>query len=190
MADPQHVPTLDGFDRTTVRLYRLGLTTVTFGLLCMGVGGVVVADETRDAVIVVGRLIVTIGAALALADLHLYDRRVRWAVGALGWTGVVLQIVASALPAAAAHVVLHAGLGFVFAAISGLALKERFCFRVPGLNLVPLLLAASLVPLLAGWSAPAGLLLGAAGGILAMLVTVKLRQPLGHDIGDKSKYQS
>ena len=66
---------------------------------------------------------------------------------------------------------------------------EQFCFRIPGLRLVPLFLATSLIPLLAGKVAFAGALLLLSGVIYSALAFAKWRMPLHFDVGDKSKYQ-
>ena len=127
--------------------------------------------------------------ALAVADLHLYDKRVRWVVGASGWAGAALSFVGLGLGGVAGTWIAHAGLGFLFVALSALALKERFCFRIPGLRAVPLLLAVSLVPLLAGRPAPAAVVLFAAGAVFALLAVAKARMPLHFDVGNKDAYQ-
>ncbi len=185
MADPQHVEELDGFDRTTVRFYRTGLGVAAAGLLALGIA------LLADAPAATGWAwwAITAGCALAVADMHLYARDIRWVIGALAWTGAALQLLAPQLPEGASFLVAHAGLGFVFAALSAFALKEQFCFRIPGLRLVPVMLAASLIPMLGGVPVAAGALLALAGTIYLVLAVAKWRMPLHFDIGDKSRYQ-
>ena len=188
MADPHHVATLDGFDRMTVKLYRGGIVVSALAL----VGFAIHQALAANGVAVPGwlpRAGVLVGTALAVADLHLYDKRIRWLVGAVAWIGATGLLVGTAHGGALGHWVGHAGLGFLFVALSALALKERLCFRIWGLRGVPVLLAASLIPLLGGWPAPAAVLLGIAGLIYGALAVAKLKMPLHFDIGNKDAYQ-
>jgi uncharacterized integral membrane protein len=195
LANPEHTAELDGFDRMTVGLYRSGLLVSAVGLgmqslgwLARGVGAAfpeVVGTHAVDA----GRLVVTLGAALSVANLHLYDKRVRWLIGALAWAGALLQLLAPTVPGRAGEVVGYAGLGFVFATLSAFALKEQFCFKLPGLRLVPLVLATSLIPMLFGPDAIAGLLLLIATVIYVLFAIGKMRQPRHFDVGRKDLYQ-
>ena len=63
MADPHHIPVLDGFDRLTVRLYRLGLWIAAVALVvaaCVRLAEVSVPFETL--------IFVQAGVALACTD--------------------------------------------------------------------------------------------------------------------------
>jgi uncharacterized integral membrane protein len=82
-----------------------------------------------------------------------------------------------------------AGLGFAFVVQSGVALKERFCFRLPFMNAVPWLLALALVPLRLGLDRPAAVLLGGGAALVGLLAVAKARMPLHFDIGDRRRYQ-
>ena len=93
------------------------------------------------------------------------------------------------LEGSVARWVSTAGMGFVFVALSGFALKEQFCFRIPGLRLVPLFLAAATFLHLSPQPWTAGPPMIIAGGVLGWLSIAKIRQPLHFDIGDKSSYQ-
>ena len=117
--------------------------------------------------------------------MHLYAKQIRWFIGVSGWFGAILLVASRG-----ETLLLHtAGLGFLFVALSGYALKEQFCFRIPGLRLVPLFLAGSLLPLLFGKPLFAGIPLLLSGLIYSALVVAKWRMPLHFDVGDKSKYQ-
>ena len=188
MADPDHIPTLDGFDEMTVRLYRSGLTIAALSLVGAGTAllarGLTGAAEPSfwESAAWLGCLL---GTASAIANMHLYAKQIRWFIGISGWIGAIF-LVASKGDSLWLH---SAGLGFLFVSLSGYALKEQFCFRIPGLRLVPLFLAASLIPLLAGKVAFAGALLLLSGLIYTALAFAKWRMPLHFDVGDKSKYQ-
>lgn len=193
MADPQHVPELDGFDELTVRLYRAGLLLAAVGV--SGVGALYLATPFLPGVDVSGLakllwLVTVYGVAAAVLHVHLYDKRIRWVIRAAAWLGVVLMLAAATwADPMLVRWTWHAGLGFVFIALSGFALKEQYCFRLPMMRLVPVLLAVSLIPLLAQAQLVAGAMLTVAGLLLFVLAVQKMRMPLHYDVGDKSKYQ-
>lgn len=183
MADPHHVEPLDGFDRLTVRAYRVGI-----GLAALAVGGLAAAAlaGTGDAL---PRWGVVLATAVIVPNLHLYDRAIRWFIAVSGWTGVVVGAAGVALGGGGGPWLVDAALGFSFVVFSAVALKEQWCFRLPLMPLVPALLATSLVPLRAGSpGAAAPLWLGAAA-LLVLLAVAKARMPLHFDIGDRSRYQ-
>lgn len=185
MANPEHVAELDGLDVLSVSLYRMGHVIAALGLLGAALALFTDApDSARLALIgCVG------GIALAAANVHIYMKAIRWVIPMSASVGVVLQVLSAEVPGEAGRVVWHAGLGFAFVALSGLALKERLCFRIPGLVMVPLFLATSLMPLLTDAPRYAGALLGIAGALMSVLAVAKMRQPTHFDIGDKSRYQ-
>ena len=63
--------------------------------------------------------------------LHIYDKRVRFLLQGLAWGGLMLA-------ACGAPAILV--LGAALATLCGLAFKEQFCFAIPGIRLLPLLL--------------------------------------------------
>lgn len=186
MADPHHVPELDAHDRLTVALYRGGLAVAAVGLCALAL----THGADLDRWVPVAELLVLLGTAAAIANMHLYAKTIRWVIGAAGWTGAVLLVTATALPSpTAAHWVHHGGLGFVFVALSAFALKEQFCFRIPLLRAVPLFLAVSLLPMLGDRGLATAILLAPAALTYLALAWAKVRMPLHFDVGDKSKYQ-
>lgn len=183
MADPQHEPELDSFDRLTVVLYRFGIGMAAVAVALIGVGGLLSWPTW------LGHMAMLAATALLVADLHLYDKRIRWVIGAAGWVGACLLFAGSLADGEVARWVSHAGLGFLFVTLSALALKERFCFRIWGLRAVPALLAASLIPQLGGWPVATASLLVPASLVVAALAVAKVRMPLHFDVGNKSAYQ-
>ena len=138
MANPEHIPILDGFDENTVRLYRSGLCVASLGV------AILAACLATQASIGVAQILILLGVLLSVANMHLYDKRVRWLLGLAGQVGAVGLFAGSIL---GVELLQFAGLGFVFVTLSGFALKEQFCFKIPGLRLVPAGLALGLVPL-------------------------------------------
>lgn len=180
MANPEHVPDLDGFDRLTVRLYRSGLCIAAVGVALLA-GLSALQLPTGPA-----QMVVLAGVLLSVADMHLYDKRVRWVIGTSGQLGAVGLAVGATF---GVELLQLAGLGFVFVALSGFALKERFCFKIPGLRAVPLGLAAGLVPLVFHWPWGAAGLYAVASLPLLVLCVAKWRMPLHFDVGNKAAYQ-
>jgi uncharacterized integral membrane protein len=184
VADPHHVEALDGFDRATVSLYRLGLVTAA-----LGTAGLAAALLAAPDLAPLARVGILLGTALIVADLHLYVRNIRWAISASGWLAAVLLAAGGVAGPTVGPWLADAGLGFAFVVFSAVALKERYCFRLPVVVAVPPTLALSLVPLRLGLEIPAAALLAVGAATLAVLALAKLRMPLHYDIGDKRKYE-
>jgi uncharacterized integral membrane protein len=178
MADPQHQADLDLYDRVSVHTYRTGLLVAAIGLLLCAAAELEVLDPT------LARWVVFTGSALSIANLHLYLKRIRAVIVLSGWVGAILLLAPVEQP-----LVSLAGLGFVFVSLSGFALKEQFCFRIPFLRAVPLLLATSLLPQALGAHEIAAALLALAGALFLVLALAKGKMPQHYDIGDKSKYE-
>ncbi|MEZ4240182.1 MAG: DUF2301 domain-containing membrane protein [Myxococcota bacterium] len=184
VADPGHVELLDTFDRATVGLYRAGLVTASAATSGLGAALVLAPDHVPLA-----RFGVLVATALIVADLHLYARTIRYTISVAGWAAAVLVGATAVAGTAVAPWLADAALGFSFVVFSAVALKERYCFRLPVVVAVPPTLALALVPLRLGWPVPAAVLLGAGGLVIGVLAVAKLRMPLHYDIGDKRKYE-
>jgi len=176
MADPHIVSELDGVDRFTVVVYRAGLGLAGVGLCWMAVSLLQGGDPHA------GQTLVVAGALAAIGHLHLYVKFIRQIIVTAGCLGGALVFGGRGLVAAA-------GFGFLCVSLSALALKEQFCFRIPGLRLVPLFLAVGVFAGAFGAPFVAGIADGVAGVVLLTLTLAKARQPLHFDIGDKTRYQ-
>lgn len=178
MANPEIESQLDGIDRLSVCLYRLGLSLAALLLVCRGASLLIGQDFLPPAIWLVAMVVASGVCGLCL---HIYDKRIRFILQVMAWGGLILS--ASGAPDMLV-------LGAALATLSGLAFKEQFCFAIPGIKAVPLLL-----PLLWGlewarldWAAaPVSL---ACGLLLCLLNLAKWRMPLHFDIGDKGRYQS
>lgn len=178
MAHPHHVEQLDAYDRWSVRLYRMGLIGAAGGL------GATSASLLGDGDPTIATWSLLAGTAVAVAHLHLYAKRIKQVIALGAWTALLL----AALPVES-RVVDAAVLGFVSVALSGLALKEQFCFRIPFLRLQPAVLGAAVLAVLVGEPFAAGVALAVACLLQGLLAIAKVRMPLHYDIGDKSAYQ-
>lgn len=188
MADPHHVEHLDRFDVTTVRAYRAALLLST---LSVGGLGLAMLYEGLPGGAWLGgaRLLVLISSLLVSLNLHLYDRLIRYIIAASASTAAILSSASHLLAGWLAATVLDASLGLSFVVLSAVALKERYCFRLPIVVAIPALLALSLAPTRAILPVPASVLLLLAAVALGALSVAKLRMPLHYDIGDKRRYQ-
>ncbi len=79
--------------------------------------------------------------------------------------------------------------GFMFVCLSGVALKESFCFKVVGLKLVPLLLMVAVAGFALNRPVWSIVVLVIACAILGYLAYEKWKMPLHFDIGNKANYQ-
>ncbi len=182
MATPEHTPEMTKLDYLTVVLYRLGLTVFAVALLLKAVAsvaGIVLLGEWYIAV-------VAIGVALGSANIHLYDSFFRWLVPAVSWLGVIALALAWS---SGAPVWVLLATGFFYAGMGMMAVKEQFCFKIPGLTFVPVILLVAWLLTAGGYGFFAGIALGVAGLLYLVMVVAKWRMPLHFDIGDKSYYK-
>ena len=172
-------------DNLTVVLYRLGLTV-------FGAGLTLAAVEAWTGVLLIGEWelpVLAAGAGLAGANLHLYDPKFRWLVPLMPWTGLMLLGFSLPLDASGGGAVVQTlALGFFCAGIGMLALKEKFCFKIPLISWIPAVLFALVMARLFGADEVAKGLLIPSGGLCLWLGLSKWRMPLHYDIGDKSAY--
>ncbi|PWI31928.1 hypothetical protein DI392_18020 [Vibrio albus] len=168
MADPHIKPEMDRLDYLSVILYRSGFV--------LAFASVLLLPWRLDFPITE---VTFLAAMLCASSLHIYMKTFRILLQMATWVGMICFIMGFPM----------FGLGGAFMTLGGLCYKEYFCFKVPGLQLQPLILAGLWLALFFEYSLLAkGLALVA--GILLLIVSVaKWRMPLHFDIGDKSKYQ-
>jgi len=187
MANPEHTPEMEPLDKLTVVLYRSGLSLFALTTLLE-------AAELLAGVRILGAWhlpLIAAAAATASANIHLYDPRFRWFFPLMSWLG--LTVLAFALPVQSPELVRQLSvlsLAFFYAGASMFAVKEYFCFRIPGLPLMPLLLGTAALLRWGGMAGAEGVFLAAAGLLYAWLTVAKWRMPLHFDIGDKSMYKN
>ena len=87
MANPEIESELDGIDRLSVCLYRLGLSLTALLLLCRGVGLLVGPVPLSPAVWLT---MLVVASGLCGFCLHIYDKRVRFLLQGLAWGGLIL----------------------------------------------------------------------------------------------------
>jgi len=180
MADPQHVEKLDFIDVITVMLYRCGISIAVFALL------IPLLEYSYPGLYYLYLPLLAMSAGLIASSLHIYNKEIRWAISFSAWLALMLFPL---VWRAQQEFLMLAINGLLFVTISGIALKESFCFRIPGLKLVPVLLIVALFANWQDYEAASLISHTIAGGILLMMCVLKWRMPLHFDIGDKSRYQ-
>lgn len=168
MADPHIQSPMDTLDHLTVMIYRLGLT-LSFP--------VVTLLPWFPALYSQGAALLC--AVMCASCLHIYSKSFRLLLQFATWIGLLCFVFGSPM----------LGLGGALMTLGGLCYKEYFCFKIPGLQLQPLILAALWLCLQFDLMLVAKLF-AAIGGVLFLITSLaKWRMPRHFDIGDKTKYE-
>lgn len=168
MADPHIRSPMDTLDHLTVILYRLGLTLAApvVTLLPWFPG-----FYTQSAGLVC--------AAMCASCLHIYAKSFRLLLQFATWIGLICFALGAPL----------IGLGGAFITLGGLCYKEHFCFKIPGLQLQPLILAILWLCLQFNLILVAKIFAVIGGGLFLITSLAKWKMPRYFDIGDKTKYE-
>lgn len=190
--------TITAQDRLGVKLYRSGLAAAA---LALGVGVTLgLGFPNNPALVQAISLCYTVfwlGLGLSLATIHIYlvplHRLLQgfWLVGGLSTLAIAHGIDGPLAETVVTYPQTLWGVGFTFAALTGVYIKEAFCFNrleakllVP---LVPLLLLGHLFSLLPVVIEEGLLVLWVV--LFGVFVLRKLIQPIVPDIGDKSVFE-
>lgn len=138
----------------------------------------------------------SVGLGVALWTIHIYLELLHrvlqlfWAIGAIASLGIAFYFPESLAIAIYDHPLALIGVGFMFAALTGIFFKETFCFNrfetkflVP---LLPVLILGHLVNLLP--VAIEQVLLGTWAVLFIIFAIRKAMQEIPPDIGDKSVF--
>lgn len=190
--------TITDQDRWGVKLYRAGLAAAALGL-ALGVGlglGFANIPACVQAISFCYTLF-WLGLGLSLATIHIYlvplHRLLQgfWLVGGLATLAMAHGIDGPLAETVVAYPQTLWGIGFTFAALTGIYFKEAFCFnRLETKLLTPLVPILLLGHLFGFLSLPVKQGLLVAWAILFMVFVIrKILQPLVPDIGDKSVFE-
>ena len=184
-------------DRLSVIVYRSALAIAA---LCFSVGAMLVILQPNNPEVLSWLTWLYVGFSIALGvalwTIHIYLEllhrvlQIFWAIGAIAAVGVMLYFPEPLAIAIYNHPIALVGIGFSFAALTGIFFKETFCFnRFETKFLVPLLPVlilghlANLLPM----AIERGFL--AAWAILFVIFAIrKVTQEIPSDIGDKSVF--
>jgi uncharacterized integral membrane protein len=189
--------TITDHDRREVILYRTGLAIAGLSFIL----GVILFLTNSASVLLLTALnllflLFSLGLALSLWKIHIYLKPLHQllqlflAIGSLSALSLVLYLHEPLAQLIYFHPLSLLGIGFSFAALTGIFFKEAFCFNRLETKfltpLVPLLLLGhlfSIVPV-----AFEKILLAVWAGLFFIFVARKLIQPIPPDIGDKSVF--
>lgn len=189
--------TITDEDRREVMIYRGGLIISAISL-ALAINLVLFANLTPPIIsLIIGLYaLFSLGLGVSLMTIHIYFRplhlllKLFWMIGTIASFILILRHPENSVLWVYQHPLSLLGIGFTFAALTGIYFKEAFCFNQLEMKvltpLVPLLLLGHLVGILP---------LGAEQVLLfiwsILFVIVSLRkfwQPIPEDIGDKSVF--
>ena len=186
--------TVNEGDRTGVIVYRTGLMVAALSF-AIGSAGVLLNNLSAQALTPLIACF-CLGLGVSLATIHIYLavlHRVLQAFWAIGTLAAVILLVSSSEPLAATVYNYPAalfGVGFMFAALTGIYFKEAFCFNRLETKLltplVPVLLLGHLVGVLPVQWERAMLAIWAI--FFVVFALRKAVQSIPPDIGDKSVF--
>lgn len=189
--------TITDHDRWEVIIYRSGLVLAA---LCFMVGaGLVLGSESLDSHLPWLSWLYSgfcLGLGISLWTIHIYMKALHRVLQVFWGVGVMASLaIAHGSPEPFAltiynHPLTILGVGFVFAALTGIFFKEAFCFnRLETKLLVPVIPVLLLGHLL-GWLSPQveQVLLILWAGLFAVFALRKALQAIPPDIGDKSVF--
>lgn len=190
--------TITNGDRTGVIIYRASLIVAAFSFALAS--WLVLSQGTTPTVLHTVTLLYAcfcLALGVSLATIHIYLAslhrvlQIFWAVGAISSVAIAYS---SSQPLALyiyQHPLAILGVGFTFAALTGIYFKEAFCFNRLETKvltpLVPLLLVGHLTKVLSGEFEQVLLVIWSV--LFLVFALRKLIQQIPADIGDKSVFE-
>jgi uncharacterized integral membrane protein len=189
--------TITQSDRTGVIIYRTGLMVAA---LCLAIAsGLVLWSDNSQTVLTALTFLYSVfcvALGVSLLTIHIYLAplhrllQIFWGIGAIAATVLALSSREPLALFVYNHPTAVFGVGFTFAALTGIYFKEAFCFNrfetkflTP---LVPILLMGHLAGVLpTAWEQ---VLLGLWAVLFLVFALRKVVQPIPADIGDKSVF--
>jgi uncharacterized integral membrane protein len=184
-------------DRLGVILYRSGLVIAALSFI-LGSSLVIIRGDHRETLQLLSPLfaVFSCGLALSLATIHIYLAPLHrllqlfLLIGTFSFVTFALTTPTSVAEFVYEHPISLLGIGFTFAALTGIYFKEAFCFNRLETKfltpLVPLILLGHLFNILP--VATEQLLLLIWSVLFFIFALRKVIQPIPPDIGDKSVF--
>jgi uncharacterized integral membrane protein len=189
--------TITESDRTGVIIYRAGLAVAALSF-AVGTWLVLSLGDTPTVMRMLTLLYALFSLALgvSLVTIHIYlaalhrTLQLFWVIGSIAAIVLALSSNESLALSVYNHPMTLFGVGFTFAALTGIYFKEAFCFNRLETKfltpLVPMLLLGHLTGLLPMFGEQ--LLLGIWAILFVVFALRKVMQPIPPDIGDKSVF--
>ena len=184
-------------DRREVIIYRCGLAVAAFSF-ALGVSLMSLGNGSTSLLWAISAcyLVMWLGLGVSLWFIHIYLRplhqalQVFWLIGGIASVGIVMTIPGPLALSVYERPLSMLGVGFTFAALTGIYFKEAFCFnRLETKLLVPLVPSLLLTHMVEAMPNHIGRGLLVTWAILFVIFALrKLVQPIPPDIGDKSVF--
>jgi len=189
--------TINADDRRGVVIYRSGLMVAALSFAIAT--GLVLWQGSDPAILAaIAPLYACFWLALgvSLLTIHIYLAllhrvlQIFWAIGGIASIAIALQSSEPLALTVYTQPLSILGIGFTFAALTGIFFKEAFCFNRLETKLLTFLVPLLLLSHLLGWLPPVWeqTLLGAWAVLLSIFALRKTVQPIPADIGDKSVF--
>ena len=188
--------TVEDSDRQEVILYRAGLTVAAISFAA-AVCCVFFAPDIAPQVATACYGLMWLALGLSFFKIHIYLRalhrtlQIFWAIGGVASVAIALRYPAPLALTAYQQPLTILGIGFTFAALTGIFFKEAFCFNRLETKFLVVLVPGLLLGHMAGML-PVGTergMLVAWAGLFAVFACRKVIQPIPPDIGDKSVFE-
>ena len=190
--------TITAADRREVVIYRCGLAVAAFSF-ALAVALLLFGGASFSLLWLISGLyfLMWAGLGVSLWFIHIYLRPLHqalqafWLVGGLASLGIAIAFPGPLALTAYAQPLSILGIGFTFAALTGIFFKEAFCFNRLETKVLTLLVPAMLLTHMVG-ALPITLgrdLLIVWAVLFTVFAARKLVQPIPPDIGDKSVFE-
>ncbi|MDV3349444.1 DUF2301 domain-containing membrane protein [Leptothoe sp. ISB3NOV94-8A] len=185
-------------DRREVVIYRCGLAIAAFSF-ALGVMLLRLGNGSTGLLWTISGCYLTmwLGLGISLWFIHIYLKPLHqalqglWLAGGLASLGIAIGVPGPLALTAYEQPLSILGIGFTFAAMTGIFIKEAFCFnRLETKFLVPLVPSLLLTHMAQAMPSHIGQGLLIAWAVLFVIFALrKLMQPIPPDIGDKSVFE-
>jgi uncharacterized integral membrane protein len=187
--------TVDAHDRQEVILYRAGLV-VAAGSFALATASLFGMPDLAPAIATACYALMWLALGLSFFKIHIYLRalhrtlQVFWAIGGVASLAIALLFPTPLALTAYQQPLTIFGIGFTFAALTGIFFKEAFCFNRLETKFLAVLVPALLLGHMAGVLSAhteRGMLI-AWSALFVVFALRKVIQPIPPDIGDKSVF--
>lgn len=186
--------TIDDRDRQGVIVYRSGLM---ISAIAFAAATAIILTGGNLAWITALYFLFWVALGVSLITIHIYlaplhrALQIFWAIGGLASLWIAINYSPSIVLFVYQHPIWIFGVGFVFAALTGIFFKEAFCFNRFETKLLTPIVPILLLGHLTGWLPILAeqILLGSWAILFLVFAVRKAIQPIPPDIGDKSVFE-
>ena len=187
-------------DRQEVILYRAGLAVAATSFAVAAIAVLLAGDSTPQAVaqlVTYCYALMWLSLGLSFQKIHIYLRplhqalKIFWVIGGIASIIFALHYAAPLSITAYDQPLTIFGIGFTFAALTGIFFKEAFCFNRFETKFLVFLVPGLLLGHMLGWLSVGTekSMLAAWALLFGIFAVRKVIQPIPPDIGDKSVFE-